>query len=126
MNLLDFWIMLNETGIIIYRKVKDPLMKDGCFGRFMSAFTSITTELFTTPFGSFSIKDFSFYLLRKHKITFIGKFPEQLEKNTGLEELRKIADKFFQNFSRNLFEDDKWDCNTSRFIIFDPIIDNPI
>ena len=124
MKLLDLLIITNDSGIMIYHKVKDHLTEDDCLGGFISAFISYIKDQFREPLEKFSITNFDFYLLKEHKITFIGKFPRRSEENIVLIELREIVDKLFRNFPRHLF--DNWDFNVSKFITFDTSIDNPI
>ncbi len=79
MNLLDLLIIANDSGIMIYHKVKDPLTEDDCLGGFISAFMGYIKVQFREPLEKFSITSFDFYLQKEHKITFIGKFPRRLE-----------------------------------------------
>ncbi len=124
MNLLDLLIIANDSGIMIYHKVKNPLTEDDCLGGLISVFMGIINEQFIEPLERFSITSFDFYLQKEHKITFIGKFPRRLEENIVLREVREIADKFFRNFPRELFDD--WDFNVSKFLVFDAILNSPI
>ena len=124
MKLLDLLVITNDSGIMIYHKVKDPLTEDDCLGGFISAFIGLIKNQFREPLEKFSIKNFDFYLQQEHKITFIGKFPRRLEENVVLRELREIVDKFFRYFPRYLF--DNWDFNVSKFTEFDGIINNPL
>ena len=116
--------MTNDSGIVIYHKVKDPFVDDDCLGGFISAFICYTKDQFQESLNRFSITSFQFYLLKEYKITFIGKFPRRLEENIVLKELKEIVDKFFRNFPRHLF--DNWDFNINKFITFDATIDIPI
>ena len=124
MNLLDLLIIANDSGIMIYHKVKDPSTEDDRLGSFITAFMGYIKTQFIEPLEKFTITSFDFYLQKEDEITFIGKFPRRLEENIVLRELREIADKFFRNFPRELF--DNWDFNVSKFIAFDAIIDDPI
>jgi len=122
MTLLDLWIITNDSGIVVYRKVKDISTDDDCLGGFISAFIYYIKNRFHQPLETFSVSSFQFYLLREHKITFMGKFHRQLKESIVLRELVEFRDKFFANFPRDIF--DNWDSDVSKFIEFDYVTDS--
>jgi len=121
MTLLDLWIITNDSGIIIYHKVKNSLTDDDCLGGFISAFICYIKNCFQERLDGFSITNFQFYLLKEHKITFIGKFPRRVEESIAFKELVETVQKFFRHFPRKQF--DNWDFDVNKFTVFDEIID---
>jgi len=123
MTLLDLWIITNDSGIVVYRKVKDISTDDDCLGGFISAFIYYIKDRFHQPLERFSTSSFQFYLLKEHQISFMGKFPRQLKESIALRELVEFSDKFFAHFPRDFF--DNWDSDVSKFAEFDYVIDSP-
>jgi len=106
----DLWIM--KESLVIFKRVSSEKINEQLFGGFMSAIESISETLDTSGISNLQIGNKKFYFLKRKNFMFIGNSNESIKEKEILKELNIIANKFFNLFPMEKFENWNGDINS--------------
>lgn len=110
----DLWI-LSDSGIVLFSRVYDPKINEQLFGALMTALNSFAGELSSGGLTSFELKSIRFNLIKKKKYIFVANSSRKVKEKRVFEELKRISEKFFENYGIVL---ENWDSDISIFSDF--------
>ena len=95
----DLWI-ITESGLVLFDRIFDEKLCADLFGAFMSAITNFTSELSTQSgsLSSFRLIETQFNIYKNRGLLFIGNSAANVKKKKLVNELKIIAEKFFNRF----------------------------
>ncbi|TFF87277.1 MAG: hypothetical protein EU550_03535 [Promethearchaeota archaeon] len=102
--LQDIWVLIQDSGVVLYHRVFDEKVDVQLFGGLMSALNSFAEVLSKEGLTSFELSSKKFSILKRKNILFIGNAPKDVKDRKIVEELNNIADKFFEIYGRDISE----------------------
>jgi hypothetical protein len=121
--LQDIWI-LSEGGLVLYHRIYDEKIDEQLLGALMSALSSFAEEIVNDGLSNFEVENNKFTLVKKKGLLFIAKSSKKVNENKIIEELNKIADRFFELYSNEIL--DNWDGENTVFYNFEKEIEDSL
>ena len=118
----DLWI-LSDSGIVLFSRVYNPKINEQLFGALMSALNTFAGELASGGLTSFELKSIRFNLVKKKNYIFVANSSRKVKEKSVFEELKRISEKFIDNYGKAL---ENWDSNVSIFSNFQDIIEDSL
>lgn len=112
----DIWI-LNDAGAVLFNRVLDKKVDEQLIGALISALNLLAEELEKGGLSNFEIKDKKYIILKQHGISFIVNSPKKAKEKKVKEEMKRIVDKFFNLYSKDIL--DNWDNDVNLFSDFE-------
>lgn len=112
----DIWI-LNDAGAVLFNRVLDKKVDEQLIGALISALNLLAEELEKGGLSNFEIKDKKYIILKQHGISFIVNSPKKAKEKKVKEEMKRIVDKFFNLYSKDIL--DNWDNDINLFSDFE-------
>jgi len=122
--LQDIWVLIQDSGIVLYHRVFDEKVDVQLFGGLMSALNSFAEVLSKEGLTSFELSSKKFSILKRKNVLFIGNAPKDVKDRKIIEELNNIADKFFNTYGHDILE--YWDGDITVFRNFEKKIENSL
>jgi len=116
----DLWI-LQQSGVVVYNRVFDSKVNEQLFGGLMSALHAFATELSSGGLTNFELSSIRFIILKDNEFLFVANSAKKVKEKKVQEELRKVADRFFDKYPVDWFKND-WDGDVSYFTDFEEAI----
>ncbi|MHA1687786.1 MAG: hypothetical protein ACTSUN_00355 [Promethearchaeota archaeon] len=108
----DIWILM-DTGTTLFSRVFDKKLNDQFFGALMSALDKFAQEIDKGGLSHFQLQSKQFNILKRENLLFVASSdPKKVSEKKALNELKKIADIFFKEYSEVL---KNWDNDISVF-----------
>jgi hypothetical protein len=120
--LQDIWI-LNESGIVVFSRVFNPKVNEQLFGALMTALNSFATELAKGGLSNFELSSIRFTIYKDKGYLFVANSGKKVKEKKVQEELKIIAEKFFDKYSTIL---ESWDSDVSVFANFSEDIEDSL
>jgi hypothetical protein len=120
--LQDIWI-LSESGIVLYSRVFNPKVNEQLFGALMTALNSFATELAKGGLSNFELSSIRFTILKDKGFLFVANSNKKVKEKRVQDELKIIAEKFFDKYSDILAS---WDSDVSVFENFNDEIEDSL
>ncbi|MFX1409960.1 MAG: hypothetical protein ACFFA6_06390 [Promethearchaeota archaeon] len=111
----DIWI-LTQNGVTVYSRVQDPRINPQLFGAIMSALNSFAEQLSNGGITNFELSKIRFTILKKKDFIFVANSSNKAKEKKVLNELSRVAQKFFKLYSAEIL--DKWDNDINIFANF--------
>ena len=111
----DIWI-LTQNGVTVYSRVQDPRINPQLFGAIMSALNSFAEQLSNGGITNFELSKIRFTILKKKDFIFVANSSNKAKEKKVLNELSRVAQKFFKLYSEEIL--DKWDNDINIFANF--------
>ncbi|MHA1762825.1 MAG: hypothetical protein ACTSYC_03585, partial [Promethearchaeota archaeon] len=106
----DIWILM-DTGTTLFSRVFDKKLNDQFFGALMSALDKFAQEIDKGGLSHFQLQSKQFNILKRENLLFVASSdPKKVSEKKALNELKKIADIFFKEYSEVL---KNWDNDIS-------------
>lgn len=121
--LQDIWILDGNSGVVLFHRVFDEKLDVQLFGGLMSALNSFAEILSKEGLTSFELSEKKFGILKRKNILFIGNASKNIKEKKIVEELKVIADKFFEIYSDIL---DTWQGDITMFQSFEKQIEDSL
>ena len=118
----DIWI-LNESGIVVFSRVFNPKVNEQLFGALMTALNSFATELAKGGLSNFELSSIRFTIYKDKGFLFVANSGKKVKEKKVQEELKIIAEKFFDKYS-TIFE--SWDSDINVFANFSEDIEESL
>ena len=126
--LQDLWV-LQESGVVVYRRVFNESVNAQLFGGLMSALHAFAQELSSGGLTNFELSSIRFTILKSNGFLFVANAAKKVKEKRVQEELTKVSAKFFTQYPADWFKND-WDGDISYFEGFEEEIgdalQNPI
>ena len=111
-----FWVILKDSGIILYNKnIKDSKM-DLFFGDVISAFYALSEYIFKFGFQTLYINNFQLRFYIKRNLLFVKMFSSRTNKYKIVHRMNYIAEKFCSLYPE--IDIDNWDHDVKKFYSF--------
>ena len=120
--LQDIWI-LTESGVSVYSRVYNPKVNEQLFGALMSAINQFAEQVAEGGISSFELSNKKFSIIRKDNFLFVANASVKQKDKRVKEELKRISEKFFEEYS-HILED--WDNDVSVFEDFEKKIEDSL
>lgn len=120
--LQDIWI-LSESGIVLFSRVFDPKVNEQLFGALMTALNSFATELAGGGLSNFELSSIRFTIYKDKGLLFVANSAKNVKEKKVQEELKIIAEKFFDKYSDVLVS---WDSDVNVFADFNDEIEDSL
>ena len=120
--LQDIWI-LNESGIVVFSRVFNPKVNEQLFGALMTALNSFATELSKGGLSNFELSSIRFTIYKDKGFLFVANSGKKVKEKKVQEELKIIAEKFFDKYSSIL---ESWDSDVNVFANFNEDIEDSL
>ena len=120
--LQDIWI-LTESGVSVYSRVYNPKVNEQLFGALMSAINQFAEQVAEGGISSFEISNKKFSIIRKDNFLFVANASVKQKDKRVKDELKRISEKFFEEYS-HILED--WDNDVSVFEDFEKKIEDSL
>ncbi len=120
--LQDIWI-LSESGIVVFSRVFDPKVNEQLFGALMTALNSFASELAKGGLSSFELSSIRFTIYKDKGFLFVSNSAKKVKEKKVQEELKVIAEKFFNKYSDVLIS---WDSDINVFTNFNDDIEDSL
>ncbi len=120
--LQDIWI-LNESGIVVFSRVFNPKVNEQLFGALMTALNSFATELAKGGLSNFELSSIRFTIYKDKGYLFVANSGKKVKEKRVQEELKIIAEKFFNKYSTIL---ESWDSDVNVFANFNEDIEDSL
>jgi len=121
--LQDIWILDGNSGVVLFHRVFDEKLDVQLFGGLMSALNSFAEILSKEGLTSFELSQKRFGILKRKNFLFIGNASKKVKEKRIIEELKVIADKFFEIYSDIL---DSWQGDITMFQSFEKEIEDSL
>ena len=118
----DIWI-LNESGIVVFSRVYDPIINEQLFGSLMTALNSFANNLAKGGLTNFELSSIRFTIYKDNGFLFVANSAKKVKEKKIQEELKIIADKFFNKYSDILTP---WNADISVFSNFNTEIESSL
>ncbi|TFF88876.1 MAG: hypothetical protein EU550_00405 [Promethearchaeota archaeon] len=118
----DVWI-LSEGGTTIFSRVYNPKVNEQLFGALMSAINQFAEQVAEGGISSFELSNKKFSIIRKDNFLFVANASVKQKDKRVKDELKKISEKFFEEYS-HILED--WDNDVSVFEDFEKKIEDSL
>ena len=120
--LQDIWI-LSESGIVVFSRVFDPKVNEQLFGALMTALNSFASELAKGGLSNFELSSIRFTIYKDKDFLFVANSAKKVKEKKVQEELKIIAEKFFDKYSEILLS---WDSDINVFTDFNDEIEDSL
>ncbi|MFX1395185.1 MAG: hypothetical protein ACFFAH_16700 [Promethearchaeota archaeon] len=120
----DLWI-LTQTGTVVFKRVFNSKVNAQLFGGLMSALNSFANELASGGLTNFELSSIRFTILKSNDFLFVSNASKKIKEKRIHEELRKIAQKFFDKYSLGFFKSE-WDGDVNIFDEFEKEIESAL
>ena len=120
--LQDIWI-LSERGIVVFSRVFDPKVNEQLFGALMTALNSFASELAKGGLSNFELSSIRFTIYKDKDFLFVANSAKKVKEKKVQEELKIIAEKFFDKYSERL---ESWDSDINVFSDFNDEIEDSL
>ena len=115
--LQDLWV-LQESGVVVYRRVFNEGVNAQLFGGLMSALHAFANELSSGGLTNFELSSIRFTILKSNGFLFVANAAKKVKEKKVQEELTKVSDKFFNQYPVDWLKSD-WDGDISYFTDFE-------
>ena len=112
----DIWI-LTQTGIVVFKRVFNSKVDAQLFGGLMSALNIFANELASGGLTNFELSSIRFTILKNNDFLFVFSATKKVKEKRLHEEMKKIAEKFFNLYPVEWFENE-WDGDVNMFANF--------
>ena len=112
----DIWI-LTQTGIVVFKRVFNSKVDAQLFGGLMSALNIFANELASGGLTNFELSSIRFTILKNYDFLFVCNAAKKVKEKRLYEEMKKIAEKFFNLYPVEWFENE-WDGDVNMFANF--------
>lgn len=119
----DIWI-LNDAGAVLYHRVFEKSVDEQLIGALISALNLLAEELERGGLSSFELKDKKYIFMKQHGLSFIVNSSKKTKEKKVKEEMRNIANRFFNLYPKEIFEN--WDNDISIFTDFEKHIEDSL
>jgi len=120
----DLWI-LTQTGIVVFKRVFNSKVNAQLFGGLMSALNSFANELSSGGLSNFELSSMKFTILKSNDFLFVSNASKKIREKRIHEELKKIAQKFFNKYTLGFFKSE-WDGDVNIFDNFEKEIESAL
>ena len=111
--LQDLWV-LQQSGVVVYRRVFNESVNAQLFGGLMSALHSFAQELSSGGLTNFELSSIRFTILKSNGFLFVANAAKKVKEKKVQEELTIVSEKFFTQYPPDWFKND-WDGDISYF-----------
>jgi len=115
---------MTEEGVVIFSRVFEQKVDDQLFGGLMSALNTFAETLTEGGLSNFELSEKRFALLKMNNLFFIANSSLKHKNKKLLEEIQKIAEKFFAKYPKDVIKD--WDYDISIFEDFEKEIEDAL
>lgn len=120
----DIWI-LTQTGTVVFKRVFNSKVNAQLFGGLMSALNSFANELASGGLTNFELSSIRFTILKNNDFLFVCNAEKKIKEKRLHEEMKKIAEKFFNLYPIEWFENE-WDGDINMFANFEKEIESAL
>lgn len=120
----DIWI-LTQSGIVVFKRVFNSKVDAQLFGGLMSALNIFANELASGGLTNFELSSIRFTILKNNDFLFVFSAPKKVKEKRLHEEMKKIAEKFFNLYPVEWFENE-WDGDINMFDNFENEIESAL
>ena len=118
----DIWI-LSESGIVLFSRVFNPKVNEQLFGALMTALNSFASELAKGGLSNFELSSIRFTIYKDKGYLFVANSAKKVKEKKVQDELKIIAERFFDKFTDVLAS---WDSDVNVFSNFNDEIEDSL